>query len=131
VLFDLAHELEFQGIVAATAADGLALARRAPPSAIVLDVGLPDRSGLAVLDSLKRDATTRHVPVHVVSAFDYTRTALEMGAAGYAVKPVDRERLVDAIRRLETKFTQKLRRVLTRRRRCRAARQHGPVARRR
>ena len=112
VLFDLARELEFLGIVATTGADGLALARRAPPSAIVLDIGLPDRSGLAVLDALKRDATTRHVPVHVVSAFDYTHTALEMGAAGYAVKPVGRAHLIDAIRHLEAKFTQKLRRVL-------------------
>jgi signal transduction histidine kinase/DNA-binding response OmpR family regulator/CHASE3 domain sensor protein len=112
VLYDLAHELEFHGMVATTAADGLALARRHTPSAIVLDIGLPDRSGLAVLDSLKRDPRTRHVPVHVISASDHTRTALEMGAAGYAIKPVERERLVDAIRNLEVKFTQKLRRVL-------------------
>jgi len=112
VLFDLAHELEFQGLVATTAADGLALARRHAPSAIVLDIALPDRSGLAVLDSLKRDPRTRHVPVHVISASDHTRTALEMGAAGYAVKPVERERLIEALRTLELKFTQKLRRVL-------------------
>ncbi|MEO7734159.1 MAG: response regulator, partial [Kofleriaceae bacterium] len=112
VLYDLAHELEFLGVVASTAEDGLALARQLAPSAIVLDIGLPDRSGLAVLDSLKRDPVTRHVPVHVVSGSDYTRAALEMGAAGYALKPVDRDRLVDAIRHLEAKFTQKLRRVL-------------------
>ncbi len=112
VLYDLAHELEFLGLVAGTAEDGLALARRFPPSAIVLDVGLPDRSGLAVLDALKRDPQTRHVPVHVVSGTDYTRAALEMGATGYALKPVDRDRLVDAIKQLEAKFTQKLRRVL-------------------
>jgi signal transduction histidine kinase/CheY-like chemotaxis protein/CHASE3 domain sensor protein len=112
VLYDLAHELEFCGLVATTAADGLALARRHVPSAIVLDIALPDRSGLAVLDSLKRDPRTRHVPVHVISGSDHTRTALEMGAAGYALKPVERERLVDALRNLETRFTQKLRRVL-------------------
>jgi CheY-like chemotaxis protein len=112
VLYDLAHELEFLGVVATTAADGLALARQGMASAIVLDIGLPDRSGLAVLDALKRDPGTRHVPVHVVSASDYTRTALEMGAAGYALKPVERERLIDAIKHLEAKFTQQLRRVL-------------------
>jgi signal transduction histidine kinase/DNA-binding response OmpR family regulator/CHASE3 domain sensor protein len=112
VIFDLAHELEFLCLVANTAEAGLTLARHYQPSAIVLDVGLPDRSGLAVLDSLKRDPRTRHVPVHVVSAADYTRAALAMGAAGYALKPVQREQLVDAIRKLEAKFTQKLRRVL-------------------
>ncbi len=112
VLVDLARELEFRGLVATTAEDGLALARHYLPSAIVLDVGLPDRSGLAVLDSLKRDPRTRHVPVHIVSAADHTRTALEMGAVGYALKPIEREQLVDAIKHLEAKFTQKLRRVL-------------------
>jgi signal transduction histidine kinase/CheY-like chemotaxis protein/CHASE3 domain sensor protein len=112
VLYDLARELEFQALVATSAEDGLALARHYLPSAIVLDIGLPDRSGLAVLDALKRDPRTRHVPVHVVSAADHTRTALEMGAAGYALKPIERDQLVEAIKHLEAKFTQKLRRVL-------------------
>jgi CheY-like chemotaxis protein/anti-sigma regulatory factor (Ser/Thr protein kinase) len=112
VLYDLAHELEFLAVAATTAEDGLALARSASPSAIVLDVGLPDRSGLAVLDVLKRDSRTRHIPVHVISVSDHQRTALEMGATGYALKPVDRERLVEALRQLEAKFTQQLRRVL-------------------
>jgi signal transduction histidine kinase/CheY-like chemotaxis protein/CHASE3 domain sensor protein len=112
VLYDLAHELEFLGIVATTAGDGLALARRHPLSAIVLDIGLPDRSGLAVLEALKRTPSTRHVPVHVISASDHTRAALEMGAVGFALKPIDRERLVGAFKQLEARFTQQLRRVL-------------------
>ncbi|MEP6861993.1 MAG: response regulator [Deltaproteobacteria bacterium] len=112
VIFDLAKELEFKGLVATSAEDGLALARHYMPSAIVLDVGLPDRSGLAVLDALKRDARTRHIPVHMASGDDFAQTALQMGAAGYAMKPVEREKLVDAIKKLEEKFTQKLRRVL-------------------
>ncbi|HET9991844.1 MAG TPA: response regulator, partial [Kofleriaceae bacterium] len=112
VIYELAHELEFKVLVATTAQDGLALARHYAPSAIVLDVGLPDRSGLAVLDALKRDPRTRHIPVHVASVDDFTHAALQLGAAGYALKPVEREKLVDAIRNLEAKFTQKLRRVL-------------------
>jgi signal transduction histidine kinase/CheY-like chemotaxis protein/CHASE3 domain sensor protein len=112
ILLDLAHEREFQGLLATTAEDGLAMAKRYRPSAIILDVGLPDRSGLSVLDALKRDPLTRHVPVHVISAADHAKTALEMGAAGYALKPIERERLLEAIKLLEAKFTQKLRRVL-------------------
>jgi CheY-like chemotaxis protein/anti-sigma regulatory factor (Ser/Thr protein kinase) len=112
ILYDLGHELEFQGLLAATAEDGLAMAKRYRPSAILLDVGLPDRSGLSVLDALKRDPLTRHVPVHVISASDHARTALEMGAAGYALKPIEREQLLEAIKHLEAKVTQKLRRVL-------------------
>ncbi len=112
ILYDLGHEREFQGLLATTAEDGVAMAKRYRPSAIILDVGLPDRSGLSVLDALKRDPLTRHVPVHVISASDHAKTALEMGAAGYALKPIERERLVEAIKLLEAKFTQKLHRVL-------------------
>jgi signal transduction histidine kinase/DNA-binding response OmpR family regulator/CHASE3 domain sensor protein len=112
VIYDLARELEFSAVLAQSADEGLAMAERFRPSAIVLDVGLPDRSGLSVLDALKHSPTTRHIPVHMMSVSDYTQTALEMGATGYAVKPVMREQLVDALRRLETKFTQGTRRVL-------------------
>jgi signal transduction histidine kinase/DNA-binding response OmpR family regulator/CHASE3 domain sensor protein len=112
VLQALARELDFQTVVATTGEEGLAMAERYRPSAIVLDVGLPDRSGLSVLDTLKHRSTTRHVPVHVVSVDDHTQTALEMGALGYAIKPVKREQLVGALKRLETKFTQRLRRIL-------------------
>ncbi len=112
VLQDLARDLEFQSMVATTGEQGLAMAERHRPSAIVLDVSLPDRSGLSVLDALKHRSSTRHIPVHIASVSDYTQTALEMGAAGYAIKPVKREELVEALRRLETKFTQRLRRIL-------------------
>ncbi|MFL5307716.1 MAG: response regulator [Polyangia bacterium] len=112
VIQGLAREMDFQTLHATSGEDGLALAEQHRPSAIVLDVGLPDRSGLSVLDSLKHRSTTRHIPVHMVSVSDYTRTALEMGAAGYGIKPVKREDLVDALKRLESKFTQRLRRIL-------------------
>ncbi|MES1164602.1 MAG: CHASE3 domain-containing protein, partial [Verrucomicrobiota bacterium] len=112
VIQGLAREMEFQTLHATSGEEGLALAEQHRPSAIVLDVGLPDRSGLSVLDSLKHRSTTRHIPVHMVSVSDYTRTALEMGAAGYGIKPVKREELVDALKRLESKFTQRLRRIL-------------------
>jgi len=65
-----------------------------------------------VLDALKYSPTTRHIPVHILSASDYAQAALEMGALAYALKPVKREQLVEAFRKLEAKFTQKLRRVL-------------------
>jgi len=112
IIQDLARELDFEVLLAGSAESGLALAERYRPSAIVLDIGLPDRSGLSVLDALKHSSVTRHIPVHVVSASDYTQAALEMGAAGYAIKPIKREELVVALKRLEDKFTQKMRRVL-------------------
>ena len=66
ILLDLAHELDFQCLVAHSADEGVQLALERVPSAILLDMKLPDHSGLSVLDRLKRDPATRHIPVHVV-----------------------------------------------------------------
>ena len=112
ILRDLAHEMDFQCVVAHSASDGLAAASIYRPSAILLDMNLPDHSGLAVLDQLKRNPQTRHIPVHVASVADYSREAMERGAVGYALKPVTREELVDALKGLEAKFMQRLRHVL-------------------
>ncbi len=112
ILYDLAHELDFQAVIATTSAEALALAAQYTPSAVVLDIGLPDHSGLSVLDRLKADARTRHIPVHIISVHDYMPTALSLGAAGYMLKPVKREQLIEAFHRLESKLTQVLRRVL-------------------
>jgi signal transduction histidine kinase/CheY-like chemotaxis protein/CHASE3 domain sensor protein len=112
IVRDLAREAGFQCLVAGTAEQALTLARRFKPSAIVLDIGLPDQSGLAVLDRLKRDDETRHIPIHVVSGADHTQTALALGAVGYLVKPVKREDLADALKTLEVQLTRTVRRVL-------------------
>jgi signal transduction histidine kinase/DNA-binding response OmpR family regulator/CHASE3 domain sensor protein len=112
IMLDLAHELNFQCIIATTAEEGLAVAIQYLPSAVVLDVGLPDHSGLSVLDRLKHDARTRHIPVHVVSAGDYAQTAMALGAVGYMLKPVKREELVEALQHLESRLAQRMRRVL-------------------
>ncbi|MGH7018753.1 MAG: response regulator, partial [Brevundimonas sp.] len=112
IVRDLSHELGFQCIVAGTAQEALKLAKRHRPKAVVLDIGLPDQSGLTVLDVLKRDDDTRHIPIHVVSAEDHSQTALSLGAIGHVVKPVDRETLAAVLRSLEEKLTRTVRRVL-------------------
>lgn len=112
ILRDLAREMKFHALVAGTAHEALELARQFMPSAIVLDVGLPDQSGLSVLDRLKRDVRTRHIPIHIVSGDDYSERALSLGAIGYALKPVQREQLVEVLKSLDAKISQNLRRVL-------------------
>ncbi|ATC31662.1 histidine kinase [Caulobacter vibrioides] len=112
IVRDLSRELGFQCLVAGTAEEALKLARRFKPSAVVLDVGLPDESGLIVLDRLKRDDATRHIPIHVVSALDHSQTALSLGAIGYLIKPVEREALAEVLRSLEAKLSSTVRRVL-------------------
>ncbi|MGH9142528.1 MAG: response regulator, partial [Vicinamibacterales bacterium] len=112
ILRDLARERGFLCIVTHSANDGLAAAALYRPNAILLDINLPDHSGLGVLDQLKHNPNTRHIPVHVASVADYTHEALERGAIGYALKPVKREQLVEAFRQLEAKLSQVARRVL-------------------
>ena len=73
------------------------LARRFGPDAIMLDIGLPDMDGLALLDLLKRTPETRHIPVHVISADDQKGLGLSMGAFGFTHKPVEREVVVSTL----------------------------------
>jgi CheY-like chemotaxis protein/signal transduction histidine kinase len=112
ILYDLAHELGYSCLVAHAADEGFDLASTFIPDAILLDMRLPDHSGLTVLQRLKELPSTRHIPVHVISVEDRQEAALQMGAIGYAVKPTTREELKDVFARLEAKLTQKVKRIL-------------------
>lgn len=112
IVRDLSREMGFHSVVARTAEEAVRVAREFSPNAIVLDVGLPDQSGLSVLDRLKNDVQTRHIPIHVISAGDHTRTAFSLGAVGYLTKPVSREQLVGVLNKLEAKLEQQMHRVL-------------------
>ncbi|WP_293780114.1 response regulator [uncultured Oxalicibacterium sp.] len=112
ILYDLAHETGYLCTVAHGASDGLEVASTFLPDAILLDMGLPDGSGMTVLQALKSNPHTRHIPVHIVSASDRKEIALQLGAVGYVIKPATREQLRDVLQKLELKFTQTNKHVL-------------------
>jgi signal transduction histidine kinase/CheY-like chemotaxis protein/CHASE3 domain sensor protein len=112
ILYDLAHEMQFRCLVAHTASDGWHLALEHKPDAVLLDIYLPDRSGLTVLEQLKENPQTRHIPVHVVSALERSNAALQLGAIGHAIKPTTRDQLKEIFVKLEERFTRKVKRVL-------------------
>jgi CheY-like chemotaxis protein/signal transduction histidine kinase len=112
ILHDLAHELQYSCLLAQGADDGFDTAVQYKPDAILLDMRLPDHSGLTVLERLKENPATRHIPVHVVSVEDRKEAALQMGAVGYAMKPTTRDELKDVFSRLEAKLAQKVKRIL-------------------
>ena len=112
ILYDLAHEMNFGAIVAPTGDEGMELAKEYIPHAIVLDVRLPDHSGMIVLDHLKMNTKTRHIPVHMISSMDFSRSALEMGAVGYMLKPVQRDKLQVAFQNMNSMLEQKVKHVL-------------------
>jgi CheY-like chemotaxis protein len=112
ILYDLAHDLDYRCLVALTAGEGLELAASQSPDAILLDIRLPDGSGLSVLQQLKDNPATRHIPVHVVSSMENGGEALHLGAIGYALKPTTREQLEQVFRKLQEKSAQQIKRVL-------------------
>jgi CheY-like chemotaxis protein len=89
----------FHVLAAATGQEGLRLARERKPDVITLDVLMPGQDGWAVLRGLKSDPALSQIPVVMVTMVDERSLALELGAAGYLVKPVERERLLDVLRR--------------------------------
>ena len=102
ILIDLAREKGFRTILSSGGSAALPLARKYRPDAVLLDIGLPDMDGWALLDLLKRDPQTRHIPVHVISAKDERRRGLAMGAFDYSEKPVEREAIFDALNRVKS-----------------------------
>ncbi len=112
ILYDLAHETHYRCLIATTADEGLSLARKHVPRAILLDIRLPDGSGLTVLQELKHDPRTRHIPVHVLAAEDFGDVARHIGAVGFNMKPTTREALQDILKQLEEKGAGKVKRVL-------------------
>ncbi|HIV69645.1 MAG TPA: response regulator [Candidatus Aquabacterium excrementipullorum] len=112
VLCDLVGELDFDCVIAATGHQALTMAHELKPCGILLDIGLPDQSGLTVLEQLKRSPHTRHIPVHMVSLNDRTNLSLQLGAIGHAVKPVAREDILGAVRKLQERLQSRIKRVL-------------------
>ena len=102
ILLSLVHDSGFKGVVTGDGAAAPSLARRFGPDAIMLDIGLPDMDGLALLDLLKRTPETRHIPVHVISADDQKGLGLSMGAFGFTHKPVEREVVVSTLQGVKT-----------------------------
>jgi HAMP domain-containing protein/signal transduction histidine kinase/CheY-like chemotaxis protein len=111
LMLDVARESGFKAILAATGEDAIRLSQKYQPQAITLDLNLPGLHGWSVLDRLKHDPRTRHIPVEVISAFDERDFTLQLGAIGYLKKPVEAEDLIKTLKRLRG-FVQQDHRVL-------------------
>ena len=93
ILVDLAHDRGIKALVALQGATALALAREFNPGAVTLDINLPDMAGWTILDRLKHDPATRHLPVHVISGDENRRRGLALGAMSYLEKSITRANL--------------------------------------
>ncbi|HEX2542668.1 MAG TPA: HAMP domain-containing protein, partial [Caldimonas sp.] len=95
VLLDAARLAGFKGLVSNTGAGALTMAREFHPAVITLDIFLPDMQGWRILDRLKTDVATRHIPICVVSTDDARDRALQAGAVGFIAKPLQSRDAVD------------------------------------
>jgi signal transduction histidine kinase/DNA-binding response OmpR family regulator/HAMP domain-containing protein len=95
VLLESAREQGFKGLVSGSASAALSMIKEHQPSVITLDIFLPDMQGWRILDRLKADLSTRHIPVCVVSTDDSRDRALNSGAIGFITKPVASRDVID------------------------------------
>jgi len=112
ILLGLARDKGFKGIVANRGQAALSLARQFLPTAVTLDVFLPDMLGWTVLNNLKLDPATRHIPVQMLSVEEERQHGLSHGAFSYLVKPATTEDLEHAFDRIRTYVAPHKRRLL-------------------
>ncbi|GAB2179656.1 HAMP domain-containing protein [Dongia sp. agr-C8] len=108
---DMAHQHGLKVLIAHKGAEALALAREYQPSAVSLDIFLPDMLGWSVLSQLKQDPLTRHIPVQIVTLEDDRQHGLARGAFSFITKPSSTEGLEKALQRI-TEFSRARRRKL-------------------
>ena len=112
ILCDLARDKGFKVLVASRGADALALAREYHPSAVSLDVFLPDMLGWTVLNHLKQDPDTRHIPVQMLTLDEDRHHGLARGAFAFVTKPTTPESLDQALTRIKEYATPRRKRLL-------------------
>jgi len=112
ILLDMARRQGFKVLIALQGQTGLELARQFMPNAITLDLHLPDVKGLAVLEQLKQDSATRHIPVHVLTVDDQQQQEFQMGAIAHIQKPVSPEVLTQTLVGIKQFVEQRVRHLL-------------------
>ena len=112
ILLKQANKKGFKCLTAASGEDGLVLASKFNPQAIILDMGLPGISGKQVLQELKANPAVRQIPVHILSANDRSMELIREGAVEYLTKPISKDSLDDTLSRIENFVNRKMKNLL-------------------
>jgi len=112
ILMDMAHDRGLKALVALRGGTAISLAREFKPGAITLDINLPDIAGWTILDRLKHDPATRHIPVHVISGDEDRRRGLALGAMTYLEKSVTNDSLFQAFVTIEHSTLPRVKKLL-------------------
>ena len=112
VLSGIAHQKDYLCLAAGDGKSALQLAQKYQPSAILLDLGLPDIDGLKLLDMFKQDLNTRHIPVHVITGREVLGETLTRGAVGFLHKPTTAEELMQVFSTFDSYLTKSDKNIL-------------------
>ena len=112
ILLKQAKQKGFKCLSAATGEDGLALAAKYKPQAIILDIDLPGINGHKVLAALKANPLIRHIPVHILSVNERSLDAIKEGAIEYLMKPVDKKAMEEVFNRIENFVSRKVKNLM-------------------
>src|SRR5438105_1175708 len=112
IMVAMARERGFKAVVASRGDTGLALANELQPAAITLDIQLPVVDGWSILDRLKRNPRTRHIPVHVISVVEKSKKGSTMGAFAFLEKPVSKDALEGAFTHIADFVDKKVKKLL-------------------
>ncbi|UVT14474.1 MAG: response regulator [Nitrospira sp.] len=111
-LMKISRKHGYKCLAAGDGKTGLVLAVEQPVTAIILDLKLPDIDGMRVLDQLKHDLRTRHIPVHIISGSEETLVPLRKGAIGYLAKPVEKDAIDGMFAKIENLLRSEVKQVL-------------------
>jgi HAMP domain-containing protein/CheY-like chemotaxis protein len=112
ILCDLAHDMGFKFLAATNGSEALALAQEFHPTAVSLDVFLPDMLGWTVLNHLKQNPATRHIPVQMLTLDEDRQHGLARGAFSFITKPTSSEELGAALGRIKEYSAPRRKRLL-------------------
>ena len=111
-LLEYTRQSGYNGLCAVRGDEGIELAKAFRPAGILLDIQLPVKSGWQVMEELKNDARTRHIPVHIMSSHQVKNESLLKGAINFVHKPVAYEQMNDIFKRIEQIISKESRKVL-------------------
>jgi signal transduction histidine kinase/DNA-binding response OmpR family regulator/CHASE3 domain sensor protein len=111
-LLQFLHKKNYKGIIAVRGDDGIRFAQQYEPIGILLDVQLPVMNGWTVMDHLKQNVHTRHIPVHMMSSLDVKSESLYRGAVDFINKPLAEQQIGDMLDKIEQVINKTNRKVL-------------------
>ncbi len=111
-LLDFTHKKGYKGIVAVRGDEGIEMAKKHKPMGILLDLQLPIKSGWEVMEELKKDPATRHIPVHMMSSYEVKNESILKGAIDFVNKPVAFEQMQQVFKKIEHVISKESKKVL-------------------